>query len=473
MKYKPLLLAFLLLLPMGLLAAANHANASHGLPGLYVNPPDTKFFGPCIKSTTFTITVNLWNSNDTTYDIYAFDFVLDWSSITGITLVEGHYISPWANFFAIANTTTGTSWHLALTAIPPSTGVIAFNAPVLSLTFHVDKDLCWPDFITGKFDIVDQTAKMSSDGTKVVPIPSIELDDGTYEQYSVQPNIELTSTAANATGWIIAKCNSTTFDVEVDLTNVTNVYGFGFLMTFDATHLETDPQKITPKPTFAGPYEKTTVYVGPDFVPGLGDIPAGTLFVMFVRPSEKPGICGAVVPIIDVIFHTANIVDHPPTLPQPSITPITITGAFIMVKCNLIHNQYGWVWPGPGEYDTDSSPIWGGMFGYYPSWLLNDMGLYYTTLPSTTYTFVAAPGLGIIVGDPLTYYFKPSKYDLNLDCVVDVQDLKMLLPFYTLDTAAFDLPTSYGDLADIPAGSDIVDIFDFVAIAKHFGPVDP
>jgi hypothetical protein len=465
MKYKPLLLAFLLLLPIGLIAVKT-SNASHGLPGLYVNPPDTEFFGPCIKSTPFTIEVKLWNSPDTTYDIYAFDFVLDWSSISGISLVEGHYTSPWANFFPIANTTTGTSWHLALTCVPPSTGVISVNTAVLTLTFHVDKDLCWPDQITGKFDIVDQSAKMSSDGTKVVPIPEIELDDGTYEQYSVQPNIELTSSAANATGWIIAKCNSTTFDVEVDLTNVTNVYGFGFILYFDPTHLETDPQKITPKPTFAGPYEKTTVYVGPTTVPGFGPIPAGQLFVMFVRPSEKPGICGAVVPVIDIIFHTADIVDQPPTLPQPSTSLIAIYNAFIMVKCDLTHNPYGWVWPGPGEYDTDNSVVWGGQFGYTPSWLLSNTGLYYNF---PTYIFVAQPGLGIIVGDPLHYYFKPSKYDLNLDCTVDSQDLKALLPYYTHTYGA----GSYGDLADITAGSHLVDIFDFVAIAKHFGPVDP
>jgi hypothetical protein len=453
---------------MGLIAATNHANASHGLPGLYVNPPDTKFFGPCIKSTTFTITVNLWNSNDTTYDIYAFDFTLDWSSISGISLVSGFYTAPWANFFAVVNTTTGSTWHLALTAVPPSTGVISFNGPVLTLTFHVDKDLCWPDQTIGSFLITG--AKMSSDGTKVVPIPNIEIDNGTYEQYSVQPNIDPASTAANATGWIIAKCNSTTFDVEVDLSNVTNVYGFGFLMTFDPTHLETDPQKITPKPTFAGPYEKTTVYVGPTTVPGLGAIPAGELFVMFVRPSEKPGICGAIVPVVDIIFHTIDTVDQPPTLPQTSISTIAIAHAFVMVKCDITSNPFGWQVAGPGEYDDDSSVIWGGMFGYTPNWLLSNTGLYYG--PGLV-SFIAHPGIGLIISAPLNYLFKPSKYDLNLDCVIDVQDLKALKAFYGLDTSAADLPTSYGDLADIPAGSDLVDIFDFVAIAKHFGPVDP
>jgi hypothetical protein len=478
MKYKALMLAFLLLLPMGLIAATNHANASHGLPGLYVSPPDTKFFGPCIKSTTFTITVNLWNSNDTTYDIYAFDFTLDWGSIPDISLVSGHYTAPWANFFEIANKTTGTTWHLALTAIPPSTGVIAINAPVLTVTFHVDKDLCWPDSVIGSFLI--ENAKMSSDGTKVVPIPEIEVDNGTYEQYSVQPNIDLTSTAANATGWIIEKCNSTTFDVEVDLTNVTNVYGFGFLLSFDATHLETDAQKITPKPTFAGPYEKTTVYVGPTTVPGLGAIPAGQIFVMFVRPSEKPGICGATVPVIDIIFHTADIVEQPPTLPQKSISSISIVWAFIMVKCQLSIFGDGPGVQGPGEYDSDSyggaGGTLGGIFGYTPNWMINNVGLYsggppFGPLPFPF--FFAMTNKGLIIGAPLTYYFKPSKYDLNLDCVIDVQDLKALLPYYGLDTSAADLPTSYGDLADIPAGSDLVDIFDFVAIAKNFGPVDP
>jgi len=250
---------------------------------------------------------------------------------------------------------------------------------------------------------------------------------------------------------------------------VTNVYGFGFLMCFDPLYLETDVQKITPKPTFAGPYEYSAVYVGPDTTP-IGAITAGQIFVALVRPSEKAGICGAVVPVADVIFHTiweANTTNT--QLPTPKTTTIGLTFGFVMVKCDLANNQYGWAWPGPGEYDSDGYANIGGMIGYSPSWIINNAGLYYGPVGGP-YTFIAQPGLGLIVGAPINYAFKPSIYDLNLDCVVDVQDLKVLLPYYskTLPT-----PNNFGDLYADPAFPGLVDIFDFVAIAKKFGPVDP
>jgi len=471
MKYKALLLGFLLLMPLVLIAMPL-ATASHGLPGLYVAPKYTKFYGPCIKDTPFTIDVKLWNSIYTEEDIYAFDFKIKWDLVGYIKLVSATYHSPWTNFFEVANETilSGTGYHLALTATPPSGGLTDVDQSVLTLVFTVEKDLCWPDWVNGKFDLY--AAKFSSDGTKPVPIEDFELDDGFYEQYSVQPNIELSTTDAsfNATdNSITAKCVSHTFDIEVDLTNVTNVYGFGVLVNYNPDYLETDVQKVSPKPLFNGPYEKTLVYVGPAVV-GTFTVAEGQVLVMFVRPSEKAGICGAVVPVVDILFHTiwtANTTDT--QLPTPATTTISICGAFVMVKCDLEHNTPGWGWPGPGEYDNDASPIWGGMFGYYPSWLLNDAGLYYTALPSTIYTFSAYADLGLIVGDPLLYKFKPSKYDLNLDCVVDGQDLKVLLPWYTKHTTP--LGNSYGDLYDDGAG--LVDIYDFVAIAKKFGPVDP
>jgi len=219
----------------------------------------------------------------------------------------------------------------------------------------------------------------------------------------------LTSTAANATGWIIEKCNSQTFDVEVDLTNVSSVYGFTFVLTYDPTHLETDVQKITFKAAFPPPYEFLSVLVDPVL---------GTVTVTLIRPSEKPTTCGAVVPAVDIIFHTNFDTDD--LIPVSSITPISITSAIVYAKCNDI---------------------------------------------STSYTL----GVDLLYGGDLTYYFKPSMYDLNLDCVVDVQDLKILVPFYGTVTVV----GGYGDLFDDPANPQLVDIYDFVAIAKHFGPVDP
>jgi hypothetical protein len=399
MKYKALMLSLLLLLPM--IAALPAFAMQTVMPELAVRPHNTKFYGPCVKSTTFNIDVNLWNNPISEVDVYAFDFYIDW--FAGVSLVKATYHSPWANFYEIANGTSApTEYHLALTAIPPSTGLFTVDMSVLTLTFHVDNDICWPNTLMGDFHFHD--VKMSSDGTETVPITLMEIDDGHYFQYSVQPNIELTSTAANATGWIIQKCNSHTFDVEVDLTNVTNVYDFSFTLTYDALHLETDVQKITFKSAFPPPYETLNVVVA-----------QGTVTVTLVRPSEKPGVCGAVVPAVDIIFHT--LFDSDDLIPVPSISLISITAATVSAKCPAL----------------------------------------------TVYTL----GVDLLYGGNLHYYFKPSMYDLNLDCVVDVQDLKVLLPFYGTTTAV----GGYGDL--YLDGAQLVDIFDFVSIAKHFGPVDP
>jgi hypothetical protein len=215
--------------------------------------------------------------------------------------------------------------------------------------------------------------------------------------------------------------------------------------------------------------------------------------VVFIRPSEKAGICGAVVPAVDTIFHTiwtANTTyDEFPTAMN---TTIDISWGFMLVKCDLdsfgVNNQLGvqFKWDGPGEYNSyGGNGYYGASFGYAPSWWVTNGGMGWNA-PG----FIAVTGGGLILGDPITYAFKPSKYDLNLDCVVDVQDLKVLLPYYgsltntILHLALYKplvlvtIPAApdyhgYGDLYNETTALHLVDIFDFVAIAKNFGPVDP
>jgi hypothetical protein len=403
MKYEALMLSLLILGSLAFVALPRtHADI---LTSLLVVPRDTTIFGPCVKSKTFVINVLLWNMQFSGVDVYAFDFYIDW--FAGVSLVSAMYHSPWASFFELANGTSGTmTYHLALVAMPPSTGLFNVNASVLTLTFHVDQDVCWPNTVKCVFHIHD--VKMSSDGTTTTPIVNMEIDDGTYEQCSVQPNIDLTSTDANSTGWIIEKCNSHTFDVEVDLTNITDVYGFCFTLKWCPCELETDPQKVTFKAAFPPPYDTSKVCVG-----------SGYLTVTLTRPSEKPTVCGALVPAVDVVFHTNDTFDGPGVIPTARISSINITDASVYAKC-----------PSNTEYDYGC----------------NDFLLY---------------------GGPLSYYFKPSRYDLNLDCVVDVQDMKMLVPYYGKTTC----PGGYGDIFN--DGAHLVDVYDFVAIAKHAGPIDP
>jgi hypothetical protein len=386
---------------------------------LYITPPVNKFFGPSLKSTYFPIDVILWNNPLSGVDVYAFDFDLTWPCDPYLTFVNATYHSPYANSFVIANGNltqcpTGphagqpADWHLSITAVPPSTGLTSVSKSVLTIWFHIDQEVCYPDIITGNFTLTN--VKMSGDGTVPVPITAFEIDNGNYTFSAPQPNIELSTTDAayNAkTNTITEKCVSHTFDIEVDLTNVTNVYGFTFTLTWNVSYLETDAQHITYKAAFPPPYETLIVSIG-----------TGTLTITLIRPSEKPTVqADFVLPAVDIVFHTIDLVYNPPNnLPTPFNSTIAITDASILVKC--------------------------------PSVVSYNMG-----------------GL-LLVGAPINYAFKPSPYDLNEDCVVDVQDLMVLLPYYG-QTHLGGFGSIYADAAGL------VDIFDFVQIAKHFGPVDP
>ena len=424
MNYKALFLGFLLLLPLGLISALPRGNSTEFVqPSLYVAPATTKLFGPSLESTYFSIDVILWNNPLSNVDVYAFDFDLNWSSIPSgyISLVNATVHSPWANTFTIANTNTttpATDWHLAIMAVPPSTGLYDVNQSVLTLVFHVDQNVCYPADIAGCFLITN--VKMGGDGTVVLPIVNMEIDNGTFEMSAPQPNIDLstTDTAYNATtGLLTEKCVSHTFDIEVDLTNVTDAYGFCFTMTYCPCHLETDAQHITLKAAFPPPYEQLTINLST----------AGVISILCLRPSEKPTVqADPILPAVDIIFHTIDTVYNPPNnLPTPFNSTITLTSAVVYVKC-----------PSATEYD---------------------------------YGCGCGNGL-LLFGGPITYYFKPSMYDLNEDCVVDVQDLMVLLPYYGKGPYASGFGAIFNDTS---VDGGIVDIYDFVAIAKNFGPVDP
>jgi hypothetical protein len=111
-------------------------------------------------------------------DVYAFDFTVDWSSVPlgWISLVSGTPHSPWLHFFTIDNSNTTNTYHISMTAIPPSTGLLTVDQSVLTLVFHIDQDVCYPTIITGDFEITG--VKMSSDGTVPVPIVNMEIDNG-------------------------------------------------------------------------------------------------------------------------------------------------------------------------------------------------------------------------------------------------------------------------------------------------------
>jgi hypothetical protein len=416
------------------------------LPMITVYPKDQKFYGPCTKSTNFKIELLLWNDMALTgQDVYAFDFDISWAGISWITMVSEEMHSPWTNYFIIDNQNDTmdadglpTDWHLGLTAYPPSGGLNYVNMSVLTIWFHIEVDACYPGNLDGEFII---TGKMSGDGDVPVDIDG-EFDGGFIHLISMQPKVKMTTTdpAFSATfNNITEKCVSHTFDIEIDAVNVTNLFAFGLKISYDYVHLETDPQKITPKPSFAGPYEYALVIVGPN-VPN--ELDAGEILIVMARPSEKPGICGMLVPLVDIVFHTIDdAYDPPDNLPLYSLSTIQLEWAFFQSKCGQVIREY--------DYPTAITPAGIGIDYGYPA---NEVYLG-----------------GFATRDHIHYVFKPSTYDLTEDCVVDVNDLKVLLFYYPGVTAV----GGFGDLYDDVTNPQAIDIFDFVAIAKNFGAVDP
>jgi len=179
------------------------------------------------------------------------------------------------------------------------------------------------------------------------------------------------------------------------------------------------------------------VIVGPN-VPY--NVDAGEILIVMARPCEKPGICGMLVPLVDIVFHTIDDAYDPPNnLPAYSLSTIQLVWSFFQSKCDSVIREY--------DYPIAVTPAGLGIAYGYPA-----MEVYLG---------------GFATRDHIHYVFNPSIYDLNEDCVVDVNDLKVLLFYYPGVTVA----GGFGDLFVDPAHD--IDIFDFVAIAKNFGAVDP
>jgi len=632
MKYiSALLLAFLLLIPVGLIAVQRPANALEQ-PAIFVTPPESVFQEPCLAGTTFNVSVDIFNTAMSGVDIYAFSFTLAWSNISSwVELVPNSIVvtPPWASgdYFIVNNATspplaTGasiTNYELAVTATPPGTGLTNIGpVAVVTLTFQITQDVCWPANVLYQCGFSLENVQFSGDGTHVIPISQFEVDCGSFEMYSVQPNIELsdadaatnaTYTGTNAQGvvngvgttlMLTEKCISHETDVEVSLTNVTGVYGFSFELCFDNLHLEVDLQKVTIKAAFPPPYEYLNIqYVPPTTTPalypngspmlspltGLPDVlpvpGSNNINVTVIRPCEKPGVCGADVPAVDIIFHTVDFVQSPVNdpifgvttedpeytgglIPTTANSTITLCNAYVLEKCfdpetpttpdleGFAYNvaiPTGWIgsWSnGAGTpYPSNEGLIYGVYAGTNP-WGLGSSATFADT--GNPAPFGGASALpqsgGTLVYSWIVYWWHPSRYDLNLDCTVDIQDLIVLsfaygvipaisayeydstlltyvaAPIITLfylgytsvyypgSTGTYPGPYidwwiagypiyyqgSYADLYSptntaynlAPGGGvgapfylasgqvpPIVDIFDFVAIAKHFGPVDP
>jgi hypothetical protein len=280
-----------------------------------IRPDEYDFTGPCKVSTIFPVDVNLWNDFTLTeVGVYAYDFYVMWQndslSRTNLTLVgwTNHIPYPTGKYFLIINE-TGTigGWnffHEAVTAYGNGTAdptlelgqTAPFNASLVTLNFHIDDEPLYPDIWHADFLLNRQgfLPVLLSDGSTPVEITNVEIENGEYNYFSSQPNIDphaelappyATSITVNAIG--------ETETVYIHLTNITKAYSFNFNLEYNPAWKQTDVQHITILPAFSPPYESLDMSV---------DNETGIVHVSLKKPSEKPGVCGADVPIVKIDF---------------------------------------------------------------------------------------------------------------------------------------------------------------------------
>jgi hypothetical protein len=432
--------------------------------------------GPCQVGNTFTVTVNLWNQQSWTGDaIMGFDFSLYWySSTTGftcagspiaspgtpfITLESAVFTSPWANYFVVYNGTATTSvpgwtgYELAITGEAPSAPLTNVNITLVTLTFQINAEPSFPDVWQTPLWIQNYVKLSNPDGS---PITNFEADNGVFNLQPGTPDAELASTLTlptdKSTGlpYIIESDIGNYYTFEVWMTNMSAAYGFDFELCYPSQYLSIDqPNGITISPLFPQPYDELYEYTSTP----------GQVQVVVLRSIDKPLVCGAAINVANVTFTSIddNVVADM-LIPENSTgtNPIQLISASQDSLVCGVEVYYGLSVGGVSVYYN------GVYFGSYaPSYSL------------TTGTTIG-PGL---YNWQIEYFWRPigttNEYgywvgtDLNLDSVVNIQDLEALAAEYGVDLGV----NGWGELASIGSASPttIVDIYDFVLVAKMFG----
>ena len=465
MKYKALVLSFLLLLPLlgtsAYFVRADWPTPPPGVPILFVDvngtgvhgytqhwSSDLKVWGPCVVSSNFNVDVKLWNDNASTgVDVYAFDFDLTWNANTSaypnnpyISLIgiATHIPAGWFTVFAstLYEAREYFHYHLAATAMPPAEGLIhAINQSLVTLTFHIDDEPCYPDHFTTPFHL--QTVALSADGGEVVEIEDFELDDGSYWIECKKPDIHLTSPDEifdNSTQYwldgvyvVTERAIGVVHTIKVMLSNIGHAYGFFVRLEWSGLYKKTDLQKVKVGPDWIlANYAYEQVVVG-----------SGYLEITVIRPKPpvKPLICSKMSEAFEVDL-TVISPDYK-HIPTKANSTISITKAWILALPVE--------WPAAYQYNYPT------IVGVPPV----------NPLEPNAYQFADY----IYYSCDMVNYWNPKRPDITLDGHVNIADLTILLKFYGKGIA----DSEWFKLAD-PVGSlTVVDIYDFVYIAKNFG----
>jgi hypothetical protein len=317
MKFKPLALMILLALP--LLIIPSGLSATPVNPKIWVNPSSKKFWAPCQVSNEFTVDIKLWNKKEITgASIYAYDLWVYWDP-TLISFVKADVFPPWpeGSYFIIKNVyneTGDNNYHLAITALDTTPPLDDVQIILVTLTFHIEKEPCWPTYFDTAIDV--QNVKLSGPCGVPITITDDDITDGHYYIYSSQPALWLDP--AEFTYNCICKDQV----VSVMAANLTGMYGFEFTVTWDNSKLlEANIQCVHVTDLLAPPYEAYLVTVGNNYV-----------HVEVMKPCTKPTVSCVEGPLVTICFHT-KYDDLGAVLPTAVNVTLTITNAHIYSKC--------------------------------------------------------------------------------------------------------------------------------------------
>jgi hypothetical protein len=328
---------------------------------------------------------------------------------------------------------------------PPLTETLVV---LLTLKFHIDCEPIWPDTYWVNFNFVNVSMSdlPDPDTGEVVPLPIHEIDNGFLFIYSSEPGVHL-GPGQYPDLWYCESKADIGKTIEFWISNMTKVYGFGFGLVFNYSQKYPDIQSIHFCDAFPPPYEFLDMRVEYDD-PAAG---LATLIVQLRRPSEKPTVTHQPGPAVTIDFYSTfeeGAWYYPPNyydIPQKSNTTIYLEWAYVESKCGCTVYDQNYVFPTVTYFNNTNLGQGGRRFP-----------LNWTAANSTIHN-----------------YFRPCIGDLNLDGVVDIQDLQALAKIYGLNTATKTLMGAgglftWGNL-DGQGLPPIVDIFDFVVLAKYFG----
>jgi hypothetical protein len=436
----------------------------------------------------------LWNDIALTgTGIYSYDFNLTWNPIAaGISFVSATVQYPTqpapnatakANYYVIESAETNANggvptdaeYELAVTLMPTATDpfplLFNLNASLVTLTFHIDDEPCWPDNILATFHIHYSSTGGFSGGCKEPTTPYVELDDGTYSYTSTQPDIHLTATAPGpypaplyeGAPWfnITEGVVGASIVINVYLSNITHVYGFFVELGWDNCYKSTDVQSVAIGPAF-----KLTDYtveaIANETTVGTEQ---GILYVEVIRPIEKPLVCGKDVLAFSITFTTT--LDPWVVVPvNYNCLPFSILSAWVISAVTLGPNA-GTTY----VYYLDSPP-WGPLVP--TTWPIYAWYLLRPVYSSETLS--------------IANYWRPKQADIDYDGVVNVADLAMVAQDYgepwwapnelgiycSAYNAAFSTQSGAGGvLGDVGltgvGWNGYVNIYDVAFVAKNFG----